>query len=76
MQLTNRAKRNSMATQSPASRSDQRQDASAGNADPPATFDDWLDGRLKTLYQAVLNEPLPAEIEALLGGQKKPDGPA
>jgi hypothetical protein len=35
-------------------------------ADPPATFDDWLDGRLRTLYQAVVNEPLPDEILDLL----------
>jgi hypothetical protein len=76
MQLTNRAKRHSMATQSPASPSDKTADAPAGSADPPASFDDWLDGRLKTLYQAVLNEPLPPEIATLLGGQKKPDGPA
>ena len=42
--------------------------------EPPASFDDWLDGRLKTLYQTVLNEPLPPEIMGLLGGQKKSDG--
>jgi hypothetical protein len=35
-------------------------------ADPPATFDDWLDGRLRTLYQTVVNEPLPPEILDLL----------
>ena len=77
MQLTNRVKR-IPGTQSSTNRSSQTSQASSssgsGNAEPPATFDDWLDGRLKTLYQAVLNEPLPSEIAALLGGQKKPDG--
>src|SRR5688572_32262834 len=35
-------------------------------AEPPASFDDWLDGRLRTLYQTVVNEPLPDEILDLL----------
>jgi hypothetical protein len=76
MQLTNRVKRN-LGTQSSANSSSQasQRPSGSGNADPPASFDDWLDGRLKTLYQAVLNEPLPPEIAALLGGQKKSDGP-
>lgn len=41
--------------------------------DPPASFDDWLDGRLKTLYQTVVNEPLPDEILDLLNGVDKPE---
>ncbi len=36
----------------------------AGGADPE--FDTWLDVRLKTIYDSVLNEPLPAEIMKLL----------
>ena len=77
MQLTNRVRRN-LASQSPSQRPDKSADTpSAGtSAEPPASFDDWLDGRLKSLYQAVLNEPLPAEITTLLGSQpqKKSDG--
>jgi hypothetical protein len=74
MQLTNRDRRN-LATQNPVTQSSQASDQPSrpGNADPPASFDDWLDGRLKTLYQTVLNEPLPPEITTLLGGQRKPD---
>jgi hypothetical protein len=76
MQLTNRVKRNPGSQSSTNSPSQASQTSSGGGiADPPASFDDWLDGRLKTLYQAVLNEPLPPEIAALLGGQKKSDGP-
>jgi len=73
MQLTNRDRRN-LAT-NPVNQSNQAPDkpARSGSVDPPATFDDWLDGRLKTLYQTVLNEPLPPEIMTLLGGQRKPD---
>jgi hypothetical protein len=77
MQLTNRIKKRNLASQSPAERRDKPAENSSatGNAEPPASFDDWLDGRLKSLYQAVLNEPLPPEIMTLLGGQpeKKPD---
>ena len=75
MQLTNRTRR-SLASQSHANRPEKiaEKPAATGGAEPPASFDDWLDGRLKTLYQAVLNEPLPSEIMTLLGGQKKPDG--
>jgi hypothetical protein len=74
MQLNNRDRRN-LATQNPANQTSQASEkpSRSGNADPPATFDDWLDGRLKTLYQTVLNEPLPPEIMTLLGGQRKPD---
>lgn len=35
-------------------------------AEPPASFDEWLDGRLRTLYQTVVDEPLPDEILDLL----------
>jgi hypothetical protein len=73
MQLTNRSRR-PLASQNPANRSEQIAEQAAGGAEPPASFDDWLDGRLKSLYQTVLNEPLPPEIMTLLGGQKKPDG--
>jgi hypothetical protein len=45
-----------------------RTPADGTGVEPPASFDDWLDGRLKTLYQAVVSEPLPAEILELLGG--------
>jgi hypothetical protein len=74
MQLTNRDRRN-LAIQSSVRQSGQASDTASrpGSADPPASFDDWLDGRLKTLYQTVLNEPLPPEIMNLLGGQKSPD---
>jgi len=73
MQLTNRDRRN-LAT-NPANQSSQAAEKPGrpGSVDPPATFDDWLDGRLKTLYQTVLNEPLPPEIMTLLGGQRTPD---
>ena len=71
MELPTRTRRN-LASRSPAKPSAQ---APRIGADPPASFDDWLDGRLKNLYQAVLNEPLPDEITKLLTGQKKSDGP-
>ncbi|HEX2117456.1 MAG TPA: NepR family anti-sigma factor [Alphaproteobacteria bacterium] len=70
MELPTRARRN-LASRSPTKPSAQ---APCIGADPPASFDDWLDGRLKNLYQAVLNEPLPEEIMKLLAGQKKSDG--
>ena len=70
MELPNRARRN-LAIQSSAKPTTQ---APAVGADPPATFDDWLDGRLKNLYQTVLNEPLPDEIVTLLSGQRKSGG--
>lgn len=38
-----------------------------GGVEPPASFEDWLDGQLKTLYRTVVNEPLPPEILELLG---------
>lgn len=41
------------------------------SADAPDTFDEWLDNRLKVLYEAVLNEPLPAEIRQLLEAKKQ-----
>ena len=67
MELPTRARRN-LASRSSAKPTTQTPDV---GADPPATFDDWLDGRLKNLYQAVLNEPLPDEITTLLTGQNK-----
>lgn len=75
MQLTNRVKRNP-ASQTSAEEPAKSEAPTAGGAEPPASFDDWLDGRLKNLYQAVLNEPLPSEITTLLGAppQKKSDG--
>jgi hypothetical protein len=41
---------------------------SAEGAD--AEFDRWMDGRLKSIYDSVLQEPLPDEIMKLLGGPK------
>jgi hypothetical protein len=70
MELPTRARR-TLASQSSAKPSTQTPGI---GADPPASFDDWLDGRLKNLYQTVLNEPLPDEIMTLLSGQKKSDG--
>lgn len=34
-------------------------------------FEAWLDGRLKSMYDAVLNEPLPEEILKLLKTPKR-----
>lgn len=34
-------------------------------------FEPWLDGRLKSMYDAVLNEPLPDEILKLLKSSKR-----
>jgi hypothetical protein len=34
-------------------------------------FEPWLDGRLKSMYDAILNEPLPAEIMKLLKSSKR-----
>jgi hypothetical protein len=41
-------------------------------SEPPASFDEWLDGRLKVLYEAVVNEPLPPEILDLLQKPRRP----
>ena len=70
MELPTRARRNL------ASRSTAKPSAEAPRigADPPASFDDWLDGRLKKLYQAVVKYPRTDEIMTLLTGQKKPGG--
>lgn len=38
---------------------------------PPASFDDWLDARLRRMYRAVINEPLPPEMLELLRKPKK-----
>ena len=68
MQLPHRMKRHAVlrsSTTGPPSKS-MSQPPSDTTADPPATFDDWLDGRLRTLYQTVVNEPLPPEILDLL----------
>ena len=40
-----------------------------GATDPE--FEPWLDGRLKSMYDTVLNEPLPDEILKLLGSPKR-----
>lgn len=37
---------------------------SSGDADPE--FDGWLDVRLKSIFNSVLQEPLPEEIQRLL----------
>jgi hypothetical protein len=34
-------------------------------------FEPWLDGRLKSMFDTVLNEPLPDEILKLLNAQKR-----
>ncbi|HEX2113211.1 MAG TPA: NepR family anti-sigma factor [Alphaproteobacteria bacterium] len=34
-------------------------------------FEPWLDGRLKAMYDTVLNEPLPEEILKLLNPPKR-----
>lgn len=34
-------------------------------------FEPWLDGRLKSMYDTVLNEPLPDEILKLLKTSKR-----
>jgi hypothetical protein len=73
MELTNRDRRNLSTPPANPSSHPSEQPKQPGSVDPPATFDDWLDGRLKSLYQTVLNEPLPPEIMTLLGGQRKPD---
>lgn len=38
--------------------------ASSSGADPE--FDGWLDVRLKSIYDSVLQEPLPEEMKKLL----------
>lgn len=38
--------------------------APSGGADPE--FDGWLDVRLKSIYDSVLQEPLPEEMKKLL----------
>jgi len=74
MQLPSRTKRHALANSSIAgSRSEAiaRTPTDPG-AEPPASFDDWLDGRLRTLYQTVVNEPLPDEILDLLNEVDNP----
>jgi hypothetical protein len=34
-------------------------------------FEPWLDGRLKSMFDAVINEPLPEEILKLLKTPKR-----
>ena len=34
-------------------------------------FEPWLDGRLKSMYETVLNEALPEEILKLLNSPKR-----
>lgn len=70
MQLPIRLRRSleSDPTPSPPKGASRGTPADGKGVEPPASFDDWLDGRLKTLYQAVVSEPLPAEILELLGG--------
>lgn len=68
MQLFYRMKRHALSNSSDAAARNEtiaRDDADSA-AEPPASFDDWLDGRLRTLYQTVVSEPLPDEILALL----------
>lgn len=68
MQLPYRMKRHAFSSLSLAgSRNETMSETPAdSSAEPPASFDDWLDGRLRTLYQTVVNEPLPDEILDLL----------
>jgi hypothetical protein len=68
MQLSFRMKRHAVPNSSNAGARNEtiaREKADSA-AEPPASFDDWLDGRLRTLYQTVVSEPLPDEILALL----------
>jgi hypothetical protein len=39
--------------------------------DKDPEFEPWLDGRLKSMYDTVLNEPLPDEILKLLKSSKR-----
>lgn len=39
--------------------------------DKDPEFEPWLDGRLKSMYDAILNEPLPDEILKLLKSPKR-----
>ena len=36
------------------------------SGDPDPEFDNWLDVRLKTIFDSVLQEPLPEEMMKLL----------
>lgn len=46
------------------------QEASRSDPQDPE-FEPWLDGRLKSMYDTVLNEPLPDEIVKLLKSPKR-----
>jgi hypothetical protein len=39
--------------------------------DKDPEFEPWLDGRLKSMYDAIINEPLPDEILKLLKTPKR-----
>ena len=58
-----------------AERSSARQRKPVQQAKPPEEkdpeFEPWLDARLKSMYDAVLNEPLPEEIIKLLKTPKR-----
>jgi Anti-sigma factor NepR len=68
MQLPYRMKRHALSNSSIAGSGNEAISRTPKDSDiePPASFDDWLDGRLRTLYQTVVNEPLPDEILDLL----------
>ena len=57
--------RSSVPKRKPAEQPDARPD------DKDPEFEPWLDGRLKSMYDAVLNEPLPDEILKLLKASKR-----
>lgn len=67
MSLSNRRARNEPPIKLP-TMSNSRDSAlpQPSQSEPPASFDDWLDRRLKVLYDAVVKEPLPPEILELL----------
>ena len=58
------AERSSVPKRKPAAQSKR-----ADDKDPE--FEPWLDGRLKAMYDTVLNEPLPEEILKLLNSPKR-----
>ena len=58
-----------MAEQSSARKRKPAPKAGSGEGADPE-FDRWMDGRLKSIYDSVLQEPLPEEIMKLLGQPK------
>jgi len=61
------AERSSVPKRKTAARSNQPK--KSDEKDPE--FEPWLDGRLKSMYDKILNEPLPDEILKLLNPSKR-----